>query len=195
MNYPTPPKNKKKTIPLQWEEDQKGARNVENHSKQAMEQQEKTKTKQSKNIALVANPGVCSTGAQDQTVQEVDHMESGSVTTVQEDGRMESGTADTGPGPVAWKAAAAQAEAWQVAGVQDQTRQDKTGWQPQAVDQLIVPLGAWQLQMVDQLVDLVAGRTLQSNQKTQGSAGAALLSPLRKQTVWEQDPCRLDELT
>lgn len=62
-------------------------------------------------------------------------------------------------------------------------------------DQLIVPLGAWQLQMVDQLVDLVAERTLQSNQKTQGSAGAALLSPLRKQTVWEQDPCRLDELT
>lgn len=180
MNYPTPQKIKNKTIPLQWEEDQKGARNVENHSKQAMEQQEKTKTKQSKNIALVANPGVCSTGAQDQTVQEVDHMESGSVTTVQEDGRMESGTADTGPGPVAWKAAAAQAEAWQVAGVQDQTRQDKTGWQPQAVDQL---------------VDLVAGRTLQSNQKTQGSAGAALLSPLRKQTVWEQDPCRLDELT
>lgn len=144
-----------------------------------MEQQEKTK--QSKNIALGANPGVCSTGAQDQTVQEVDHME--------------HGTADTGPGPVAWKAAAAQAEAWQVAGAQDQTRQDKTGWQPQVVEQLIVPLGACQLQMVDQLVDLVAGRTLQSNQKTQGSAGAALLSPLRKQTVWEQDPCRLDELT
>lgn len=68
MNYPTPQKIKNKTIPLQWEEDQKGARNVENHSKQAMEQQEKTKTKQSKNIALVANPGVCSTGAQDQTV-------------------------------------------------------------------------------------------------------------------------------
>lgn len=145
MNYPTPQKIKNKTIPLQWEEDQKGARNVENHSKQAMEQQEKTK--QSKNIALGANPGVCSTGAHDQTVQEVDHMESGSVTTVQEAGRMESGTADTGPGPVAWKAAAAQA--WQVAGAQDQTRQDKTGWQPQAVDQLIVPLGAWQLQMVD----------------------------------------------
>lgn len=99
MNYPTPQKTKNKTIPLQWEEDQKGARNVENHSKQAMEQQEKTK--QSKNIALGANPGVCSTGAQDQTVQEVDHMESGSVTTVQEAGRMESGTADTGPGPVA----------------------------------------------------------------------------------------------
>lgn len=85
MNYPTPQKTKNKTIPLQWEEDQKGARNVENHSKQAMEQQEKTK--QSKNIALGANPGVCSTGAQDQTVQEA--------------GRMESGTADTGPGPVA----------------------------------------------------------------------------------------------
>lgn len=64
-----------------------------------MEQQEKTKTKQSKNKVLGANPGVCSTGAQDQTVQEADRMESGSVTTVQEAGRMESGTADTGPGP------------------------------------------------------------------------------------------------
>lgn len=76
MNYPTPQKIKNKKIPLQWEEDQKGARNVENHSKQAMEQQEKTK--QSKNIALGANPGVCITGAQDQTVQEVDRMESSS---------------------------------------------------------------------------------------------------------------------
>lgn len=85
-----------------------------------------TKTKQSKNIALGANPGVCSTGAQDQTVQEADHMEGGSadtgpgadheegdnITTVQEAGRMESGTADTGPGSAVWKAAAAQAKAW-----------------------------------------------------------------------------------